>query len=179
MSTPTPPAPAPDLAGWVQQQAKQVIDQTVLQVKDQIASQAVDAATVVAKDAKDTAVTLHDQSIAAIKVVAASVGPAAAEAVISVIPQVKKEVMADVMAISGNVQHDAVTQRHIALAIVILLGEAAIAMLICYCIPATSPQVKGIIGWASVPAIGSALVGWAVTGFKTPFTGKDTPVVRM
>lgn len=127
--------------------------------------------------ANDVANQLHSQSTAAIgtvagrvEEVAASVAPKVEQAVSDAIPAIKAEVLADVQAVSADIQHDAITQRHIALLLVFLLGEAAILLLICYCIPATSPQVKGIIGWASLPAIGSAVVAWAATGFKTPFT---------
>lgn len=133
--------------------------------------------------ANDVANQLHSQSVAAISTVAgrveevaASVAPKIEQAVSDALPQIKADVLAGVQAVSSNVQHDQITQRHLALLAVFLLGEAAILMLVFYCVPATSPQVKGIIGLAGVPAIGSALVAWAATGFKTPRTpAKVTP----
>lgn len=133
--------------------------------------------------ASDVANQLHSQSVTAISTVAgrveevaASVAPKVEQAVSDAIPQIKASVLADVQAVADNVLHDATTQRHIALLIVAMLGEAAILMLVFYCVPATSPQVKGIIGLASLPAFGSALVAWAATGFKTPLTpAKVTP----
>lgn len=164
----TPPPAVPDLAGWVATQAQSAIAKTVEDGVAQITAQAT-------QQASDVATALHNESLAKIDEVgnrltqvASAVAPQVQAALTDAIPQIKASVLADVQAVGQNIQHDATTQRHIALLLVFLLGEAAIALLVFYCIPATSPQVKGIIGWASVPAIGSAFVAWAATGFKTP-----------
>lgn len=155
----------------VQEAAQQAIQSTVQAGVAQITEQVTQAATGAAQDAKDLATTLHDQSITAIKEVAASVAPKVEQAVSDAIPAIKAEVLASVGAIADNVQHDKITQRWVVLSGIQILGQITFAFVIAYLLG--SPEAKGIVGWAGASGVGAALLGWAATGFKVP--GKPTP----
>lgn len=156
----------------ITQQVQQIAQQTI----QQAATQAVqDAAQQGNQAVKDAAAALHQESLTLIGGLGDRLAKLEQQG-IAALPQLETRLLTVGDAIATNAEHDQTTQRHLALLLVFLLGEAAILMLVFYCVPATSPQVKGIIGLASLPAIGSALVAWAATGFNIPRTpAKVTP----
>lgn len=130
--------------------------------------------------ANDVASQLHEQSKAAIsqvagrvEEVAATVAPQVQAAIVGAIPGIRDAVLADVNAISHNIQTDSTTQRHMALLVVFMLGEIAAAIVVAYLVG--SPQAKGIVGWALAPGALAGVTAWAATGFKRPTTGTPTP----
>lgn len=155
-------APVPDLSGWLGQQAQAAIQQKLAEGTAQIVAQATAGAS-------DVATNLHSKSIEAIaqvtgrvEEVAASVAHVAAKAVSDAIPQIKDEVLASIHAVSDNVQHDKITQRHLAIEAVGFFGVAALSLLIAYL--AGSPQAKGIVAWALLPGGIASLIVARLTG---------------
>lgn len=155
----TAPTVPPDAMSAILQMIAPNISQTIS-----------DRATLVAND---VAGQLHTESLMKIAEVGtritgveAMVAPQIQAAVLSAIPQIKRDVLADVSAISGSIQHDPITQRHMALVVVGVLAATAFAIVVAYL--AGSPQAKGIVGWAVAPGALGAILAWATVGFRLP-----------
>ncbi len=95
-----------------------------------------------------------------------SVEAALAKSAAEAVPVLTEHFLSGVGAVSANIQHDQITQRHLALEVVAFLGVITTACVIAWLLGL--PQAKSLGAWIAAPGVGGLFLAWLATNFKVP-----------